>query len=189
MKCSKYCSYYYFPTTNNLINQIVESTQAANAMVGLIILSIILNGISWFLFSELIFLHIWLKHRNLTTYEFILLRRERKNRSTQKEQNESQNGTLPNQSEPKEQKQIKITYKSKVILKVDDAATISHEKSSIMHFNQGNLQIRGFFFLFDYVEDSHIGGFEHESKDQIISHVIDETQHPIKKGTLKVILY
>jgi len=42
----------------------------------LLILSMIVNCVIWLLSFQLIILHVWLKSHNMTTYEYIVMKRE-----------------------------------------------------------------------------------------------------------------
>ena len=113
----------------------------------------------------------------MTTYEFILLRRERKNKPSEADENNTQNASQKRQIVDTHPKEIKITYKSKIIMKIDESANASHDKSSIMPYQQGKkLTIIAMSkSCISSKADSHIGGFEQESKDYNGSQIMDAT--------------
>ena len=96
-------------------------------MLGIIIGSTVINVIIWLLFSELIFLHIWLNYRKMTTYEYIIMRRAKKNQSNEGDEGDLEAGSHRVHSLGSTNKKQVSAYQSKVILKVDDTSKTNND--------------------------------------------------------------
>lgn len=109
-------------------------------MLSLIVVSSVLNVITWILFSELLWLHIYLKYKNLTTYEFIVIKREKKKEKLAKSQRALELGGVPicNNSNAKEADGQK-KYKSKIIIKIDQSQSTTYDKSSLVPLNDNGI--------------------------------------------------
>jgi len=102
-----YVLYKYYNGNNEFITNAQQFYQSFNNFAVLqvfVILSMIINFLFWLMMIQLIILHVWLKKNKMTTYEYIVKKRE--NIAIKKALKEGAQAYLPK--------------KSKVIKKIDD---------------------------------------------------------------------